>query len=73
MDQENMLPDSPTVYVAEAVALSVIPLLKALALTVVVLVIDMELEYAVDVDVGWEPSTVYRTVAPSVLHVIVTD
>ena len=58
---------------AEAVVLSVIPLLKALALIVTVPVFTaMGPEQVGEEDVGSEPSMVYRTVAPLVLHTIVT-
>jgi hypothetical protein len=47
------------VYVAEAVSLSIIPSLNALALTVTVpLLTEMGIEYTVEEDVGSEPSTV---------------
>jgi hypothetical protein len=60
------------VYVADAVSLSVKPLLKALALIVVVEPTEIEPEYAVDEDVGTEPSTVNRIVAPSVSQLSAT-
>ena len=54
-------------YVAVAVSLSVIPLLKALALTVTVpLFTGMGLKYPADKVVGSEPSTVYLMTAPEV-------
>jgi hypothetical protein len=62
------------VYAAEDVALSVIPLLNALALTVVVPVPnEMGPEYTEEEDDGSEPSVVKRTVAPLVPQAIVTS
>jgi hypothetical protein len=54
------------------VSLSVIPLLKALALMVVVTLTETGLEYTVDVDEGSEPSTVYLMVASFVLQLSAT-
>jgi hypothetical protein len=51
------------------VPLSVIPLLKALALIIVVELIERELEYKVEEDEGSEPSVVYLILAPTVLQV----
>ncbi len=59
-------------YVAVAVSLSVIPVLKALALITIVEPTAMGLEYTVDDDEGSEPSTVYLMVAPSVEQLRVT-
>jgi len=60
------------VYVADAVVLSDIPSLKALALIVVVELTVMGLEYGVDEDVGEEPSVVYLMIASLVMQLIVT-
>ncbi len=54
-------------------SLSVIPVLNALALTVVVEATEIGVEYAAEVEVGSEPSRVYRIVAPIVLHWISID
>ena len=66
-----MVPEK--VNVAIVVSLSVMPVLKALALSVVVLLTDIELEYCVDEDVGLSPLVVYRIIAPEVAQLIVTD
>ena len=58
--------------VADEVSLSIMPALKALALRVVVELTAMALEYAVDDDVGSDPSVVYLTVAPLVVQEIST-
>jgi hypothetical protein len=59
-------------YVADAMSLSVMPLLNALALIVVVELTWIGLEYSVDEDVGVEPSAVYLMVAPEVEQLIDT-
>ena len=54
-------------------SLSVIPLLNALALTTVVpLLTEMGPEYTLEEDVGSDPSTVNRIVAPEVAQLSVT-
>ena len=60
------------VYVADAVSLSVIPLMKALALTVVVELIEIGLEYTAEEELGSEPSVVYLMLAPEVLQLSAT-
>ena len=60
------------VYMADAMLLSVIPSLKALAFTVVVKLTVMGSEYSVDEDVGEDPSVVYLMVASLVMQLIVT-
>ncbi len=60
------------VYVADAVLLSDIPSLKALALIVVVELTVMGSEYGVDEDVGEEPLVVYLMIASLVMQLIVT-
>jgi len=54
------------------VSLSVIPFLNALALIVVLELKETALEYAVDEEVGSEPSVVYLIVASDVLQLIST-
>ena len=57
----------------EAVSLSVIPLLNALALKVIVPpLVTMGEEYILDRGEGSEPSVVYLIVAPAVMQRIVT-
>jgi hypothetical protein len=60
------------VYIAVAVALSVIPVLKALALRVVLVLTLIGALYRVDKEVGSAPLVVYLIVAPMVLQLIVT-
>ena len=61
------------VYVAVAVSLSVMSLLKALALIVKIpLFTWIGLEYTVEVDEGSEPSVVYFMIASLVLQLSVT-
>ncbi len=59
-------------YVACAVSLSTMPLLKALAFIVTVELIEIALVYRVDEAVGSEPSVVYLMLALSVLQLNAT-
>jgi hypothetical protein len=60
------------VYVAVAVPLSVIPALKALALSVAVEVSGNGLWYCEELEVGSRPSLVYRMTAPEVAQLMET-
>ena len=59
-------------YVADVTSLSVMSVLKALALMVVVERTSMGLEYTVDEAVGLVPSVVYLIVASLVVQLRVT-